>query len=833
MKIKSLSTDNDYIDLGILIIITLFLISYFKPSLLLSETTTTGGDTASHYYSAYFMKNNLLPNGRVVGWTHGNYAGFPMFQFYFFLPFLAMALLSYLIPLQIAFKLVSVLGIFLLPITAYISMRAMKFRFPIPAFAAVFMLPFLFMEANSMWGGNIPSTLAGEFSYSISLALAVLFFGLLYKEVEKKKERKHLPLVILLVGITFTHVYTLLFVVASSAFFLVEKDKERLIDNLVFLFKVYFISFLLTSFWAIPMVSKLSYTTPFAVVWNIQGLAEVFPRSLAPFYLLAILGFFRSLQKRDDRILYVAFSLVTALLLYTLSTRLGIVDIRFVPFIQLFPLFISAYGLGELTSILRGKGLLPLIVVIGTILWVNHNVAFIPNWIDWNYEGFEEKSVWGAYNGVNEFLKGGPGDPRVVYEHSQLHNSAGTSRAFESLPLFSGRGTLEGLYMQSTVSSPFIFYIQSEISQVTSCPFPQWPCAHFDPNRAARHLAMFNVKHVVTRTDETKSALSQNPDYKLLNSFAPYSIFELKTNNDRYVVVPKFEPVLFETSRWKEHSYLWFLDFDLIDIPLVFTENAENFDGFKITKTDGSLRNLPKIPIERDCIVEEQVLDEEIKINTSCIGVPHIIRVSYFPNWKVEGAERVYLVSPSFMLVIPTQENVRLYYGRTLIDNIAVLLTFLGLALLMFERKISDGVEKKFPKSQVLSVFESLSRIRFRILVIGIILVIAVSIIQFNSQNASSAQDDSFGLELALATKRYTTCDARINDPFVKEECFKVVGIATGDYNLCDVRINNQELRDECFKEIGIATGDLNLCLVKIASPKLKTECEMEIKKGF
>ena len=30
-----------------------------------------------------------------------------------------------------------------------------------------------------MWGGNIPSTLAGEFSFSLGLALAVLFFGLL------------------------------------------------------------------------------------------------------------------------------------------------------------------------------------------------------------------------------------------------------------------------------------------------------------------------------------------------------------------------------------------------------------------------------------------------------------------------------------------------------------------------------------------------------------------------------------------------------------------------------------------------------------------------------
>ncbi|MFV2041230.1 MAG: 6-pyruvoyl-tetrahydropterin synthase-related protein, partial [Candidatus Hydrothermarchaeales archaeon] len=235
------------VDAMVLVIIFAFLLSYFTPQLLLSKTITTGGDTASHYYSAYFMKNSLLPAGKVVGWTPGNYAGFPMFQFYFFLPFLTMALLSYLIPLQIAFKLVSVLGIFLLPAAAYFGMKAMKFRFPIPAFSAVFMLPFLFMEANSMWGANIPSTLAGEFSFSISMALTLIFLGVLYGEMEKTEGRRSLPLIILLVLITLTHVYTLLFVVATSAYFLAERSREKLARNIVFLFKIYFTAFLLTS----------------------------------------------------------------------------------------------------------------------------------------------------------------------------------------------------------------------------------------------------------------------------------------------------------------------------------------------------------------------------------------------------------------------------------------------------------------------------------------------------------------------------------------------------------------------------------------------------------
>ena len=91
-----------------------FLVSVFNPSVMLSETITAGGDTASHYYPAKFLRDELLPKGHVIGWLPGWYGGMPLFQFYFTLPFVLIALLSYIIPLQIAFKLVTVLGVFLL-----------------------------------------------------------------------------------------------------------------------------------------------------------------------------------------------------------------------------------------------------------------------------------------------------------------------------------------------------------------------------------------------------------------------------------------------------------------------------------------------------------------------------------------------------------------------------------------------------------------------------------------------------------------------------------------------------------------------------------------------
>ena len=70
---------------------------------------------------------------------------------------------------------------FLMPICAYFGLRLLGSPFPGPAIGALATLCFLFMEANSMWGGNIPSTLAGEFSLSLGLSLTVLFFGTIHR----------------------------------------------------------------------------------------------------------------------------------------------------------------------------------------------------------------------------------------------------------------------------------------------------------------------------------------------------------------------------------------------------------------------------------------------------------------------------------------------------------------------------------------------------------------------------------------------------------------------------------------------------------------------------
>ena len=89
------------------------------------------------------------------------------------------------------------------------------------------------------------------------------------------------------------------------------------------------------------------------------------------------------------------------------------------------------------------------------------------------------------------------------------------------------------------------------------------------------------------------------------------------------------------------------------------------------------------MPINTEGVVTgEQMENESFSFDTTAIGEPHWIKISYFPNWHVEGAEGPYLASPSLMMVIPTQSHVTLTYGRTAANTLGQTLEVLAWILL-------------------------------------------------------------------------------------------------------------------------------------------------------
>ncbi|MCG6536579.1 MAG: hypothetical protein L7F78_18195, partial [Syntrophales bacterium LBB04] len=258
-------------DILVLLAVEGVLFSFLKPAYLFSPTITAGGDTASHYYTAWYLKEYLLPHFKISGWTPGNYAGFPMLQLYFPLPFFLMVVLSLVIPLQVAFKVVTVLGIFLLPVFSYISLRLLRYESPVPVVGAMFSLLYLFVESHHSWGGNIAGVLTGEFPYSISFTLAVLFVGTLYRGIESGS--RLIWNALLLASVGFCHGYGLLYSGFVSLFFLLTR--ERFLKNIWYLCRMHALAFLFMGVWIVPLLYYMPATTPFYGVWQIGSVYEI------------------------------------------------------------------------------------------------------------------------------------------------------------------------------------------------------------------------------------------------------------------------------------------------------------------------------------------------------------------------------------------------------------------------------------------------------------------------------------------------------------------------------------------------------------------------------
>ena len=233
----------------------LFILGALHPSKLALPTTPAGGDMGAHVWAPGYLRHHLLPHGRLTGWSPDWYDGFPALTFYFPLPYLAIALLSYVLPYGVAFKLVSASGLVGLPLAAYAMGRLTGMRFPGPPLLAVATVPFLFDRYFTIWGGNIASTLAGEFAFSISLCLALVFIGVFARALETGRLRWLAALVF--AATLLCHLLPAFFAIAGALIvWLLRPSRRRLGTALV----VGSIGLAVTAFWLVPFAVRHGYS---------------------------------------------------------------------------------------------------------------------------------------------------------------------------------------------------------------------------------------------------------------------------------------------------------------------------------------------------------------------------------------------------------------------------------------------------------------------------------------------------------------------------------------------------------------------------------------------
>ena len=72
--------------LGMVAAASLMAFAFMRPDKIFLANTPAGGDMGAHVVLPAYLRDTLLPSGRMLGWSNDWYAGFPMLYFYFPLP---------------------------------------------------------------------------------------------------------------------------------------------------------------------------------------------------------------------------------------------------------------------------------------------------------------------------------------------------------------------------------------------------------------------------------------------------------------------------------------------------------------------------------------------------------------------------------------------------------------------------------------------------------------------------------------------------------------------------------------------------------------------------
>jgi hypothetical protein len=127
-----------------------------------------------------------------------------------------------------------------------------------------------------------------------------------------------------------------------------------------------------------------------------------------------------------------------------------------------------------------------------------------------------------------------------------------------------------------------------------------------------------------------------------------------------------------DRDAWLDATTAWYQDPTRWDVFLA----DGGPDDWQRVSADDTPETRPVDPVE---VSNVDFGRDSISFDVDEPGTPVLVRMSYFPNWTVDGADGPYRVSPNLMVVIPTDTHVELHYGWTPVDVLAYLLTLIGI----------------------------------------------------------------------------------------------------------------------------------------------------------
>ena len=410
-----------------------------------------------------------------------------------------MSALAPLAGMPVAFKLGTVLGVFLLPLLAYASFRLMRLAFPAPLLGAAAALVFLYLEDNPIWGGTIASTLTGEFSYTYGVGFAVLFLGVLFR-ARADGRGPWAPAAVLALT-SYAHGYAVLWAGLTASGLLLWDPATRAGGagapggRSAGCWR--------SPRWPLPSPAPPSCRSsrtgagrrPSTTPGSTSRPAGFFPPLLWPLLLAGALALAATLARRarggraDERLAAARLRGARGR-----GARLG----RARPRRRRRALRPARAALAgprrggrprprpRAARPRRRGGARPRAGRRGARRLALARAAPLGRLELLRARG--EGAVAGLA-GADAGAARRPGDPRVAFEYGPVHERAGSIRMHETVPFFSGRSGIEGVYNQSSTTTHPVYYLLSELFPSSPNPFRSRTYSRFDPEAASRGCA--------------------------------------------------------------------------------------------------------------------------------------------------------------------------------------------------------------------------------------------------------------------------------------------------------------------------------------------------------
>ncbi|MGK2956876.1 MAG: 6-pyruvoyl-tetrahydropterin synthase-related protein [Acidimicrobiales bacterium] len=626
--LSTFSSAEALINALVVVGVMLFIVLTLHPELVVANTTPTGGDMGAHVWGPAFLRDHLLTQGRLSGWAPDWYAGFPLYQFYMVLPALAIVALDVLLPYGVAFKLITMSGIVALPLAAYVFGRLVRLPFPGPALMSIAVTFFLFDKSFTIYGGNIASTMAGEFSFTISLAFALVYLGVLIRGVHTGRHRALAAGLFALV--VLCHVIPAVFALVATFIVLLVYGARR---SFWFIATMGVVGSALTGFWAVPFLARSGYMTSMAyekmthyierllpgrigstlTVWNGGRHDADIVGDVTIVFVLALVGAGISIFYYHRVGIFLTISAIAFALAYVLLPEARLWNPRLLPFWYLNLYLLAALAVSEAiqsvaillsdgpnkpkrSALLAGPVLalvLALMVIsfplrvlpfgkvskTGAYSWMgieSKDQNFVRGWAKWNYSGYERKEAFPEYRdviGTMKWIGENEGCGRAMWEYESEQNRFGTPMALMLLPYWTDGciGSMEGLYFESASTTPYHFLNAAELSKAPSNPQRKLPYGTFDVDKGVDHLQMLGVKYYMAFSPSAVAAADQNAELTPVATTGNWHVYEVE--NADLVEGIGVEPAVIDDidaagDDWLYQSVTWYVTPQSWQVPL-------------------------------------------------------------------------------------------------------------------------------------------------------------------------------------------------------------------------------------------------------------------------